>query len=335
MRLYVQRRLGGRGLLSAATLHDREICNLRSYFLAKSGLDLHRAVIECDSGLTPLSLATEDWQSPTVPSTQDRETVWKEKELHGRFYKALHEPHVDAKASVHWLRFGNLFGETEGFVCAIQDQVIKTNNHRRYILKDGTVDICRSCHLPGETIRHITSGCSALANTEYLHRHNQVARILHQELALKYGLVGSRVPYYRYVPEPVLENDRARLYWDRPIITDRAVPPNKPDLVLVDREQSRVFLVDVTIPHDENLVKAERDKFAKYLELADEVTEMWGVASAEIIPVVVSTNGLVPTSLHSHLRRLGVRDGPVVSSMQKAVLLDNARIVRRFLSLPT
>lgn len=332
MRLYLPRKLGGRGLLSATTMHNREVCSLRSYFIAKSGSDLHRAVIECDNGLTPLSLAAEDWQEPVVLSTQDREAVWKEKELHGRFFKALHEPHVDTKASVHWLRFGDLFGETEGFVCAIQDQVVKTNNYRRYILKDGTEDICRACRLPGETIRHITSGCSALANTEYLHRHNQAARIIHQELALKYGLVGTRVPYYKYAPEPVLENDCARLYWDRPIITDRTIPPNKPDIVMMDRAQSKVFLVDVTIPHDENLVKAERDKLVKYLELADEVTEMWRVTSTEIVPVVVSTNGLVPTRLRHHLQRLGLRDGPVTAAIQRAVLLDNARIVRRFLS---
>lgn len=335
MRLYLPRRLGGRGLLSAATMHNREVCSLREYFLTRTESELHRAVIECDQGLTPLALAIQDWQKPAVLSTQDRETVWSEKELHGRFYKVLHEPHVDWKTSVHWLRFGDLFGETEGFVCAIQDQVVKTNNYRRYVIKDGTVDICRACHLPGETIRHITSGCSSLANTEYLHRHNQAARILHQELALKYGLVGVRVPYYKYLPEPVLENDRARLYWDRSIITDRTIPANKPDIVLMDRSQSRVFLVDVTIPCDENLVKAERDKFVKYLELADEVTDMWGVGSTEIIPVVVSTNGLIPTSLRRHLQRLGVRDGPIISRLQKAVLLDNARIVRRFLSPQT
>ncbi|CAG9781775.1 unnamed protein product [Diatraea saccharalis] len=334
MRLYIPRKSGGRGLLSAKTLHNREIHSLRNYFLAKSeSSELHRDVKACDVGLTPLSLATEQWREPAVLSTTDREAVWREKELHGRFYKALHERHVDPRASVHWLRFGDLFGETEGFVCAIQDQVIMTRNYRKYILKDGTEDVCRACHQPGESLRHITSGCPVLANTEYLHRHDQAAKILHLELAFKYGLIGEKVPYYKYVPEPVLENDRARLYWDRSVITDRTVPANKPDIVLMDRAESRVFLVDVTVPFDENLVKAESDKKLKYLNLAHEVTDMWRVSSTEIIPVVVSTNGLVPTSLHDHLKRLGLRDGPMIARLQRAILLDNARIVRRFLSL--
>ncbi|KAA5654928.1 hypothetical protein F3G58_31985 [Pseudomonas aeruginosa] len=171
-----------------------------------------------------------------------------------------------------------------------------------------------------------------LANTEYLHRHNQAARILHQELALKYGLIEQRLPYYKYQPDAVLENDRAKLYWDRPIITDRTILANKPDIVLMDRTESRVFLVDITIPYDENLVRAEADKKTKYLDLAHEVTDMWRVVSTEIIPVVVSVNGLVPKSLSKHLERLGLNKKSVVAQMQKAVLLDNARIVRRFLS---
>ncbi|CAH2074940.1 unnamed protein product, partial [Iphiclides podalirius] len=333
MRLYLPRKHGGRGFLSALTMHNREVCSLRNYFLARSDESIYTDVISCDKGLTPLSLANEQWQDPGILSVSDRETVWKEKELHGRFYKALHEPFVDTVASLNWLRFGDLFGETEGFVCAIQDQVIKTNNYRRYILRDGTIDICRACRHPGESLRHVISGCSMLSNSEYLHRHNLVARIIHQELALKYGLVERKLPYYKYSPEAVLENDRARLYWDRPIITDRTIVANKPDIVVMDRAQSRVFLVDITIPYDENLVKAETDKKTKYLDLAHEVTDMWGGVPTEIIPIVVSANGLIPVSLSEHLRRLGLRDGTLQAQMQKAVLLDTARIVRRFLSL--
>ncbi|CAH2208720.1 jg1395 [Pararge aegeria aegeria] len=105
-----------------------------------------------------------NWRKPKVLSNSDRVAVWKSKELHGRFYKALSGPDVDQIASVSWLQFGDLFGETEGFVCAIMDEVIKTRNYRKHIMKDGTLDICRACHRPGESLRHIVSGCSHLAN---------------------------------------------------------------------------------------------------------------------------------------------------------------------------
>ena len=239
---------------------------------------------------------------------------------------------MDRLASVNWLRFGDLFGETEGFACAIADEVIMTNNYRKYILKDGTVDICRACRRPGESLRHIISGCSHLANGEYLHRHNLVARIIHQQLAVRYGLVGSEVPYYKYAPPPVLENGRATLYWDRSIITDRTIVANRPNIVLVVRSERRAVLVDITVPHDENLVKAEKDKLSKYLDLAHEVTAMWDVNSTIIVPIVVSANGLIAKSLDQHLKSLSL-DGWIKGQIQKAVVLDTARIVRRFLTL--
>lgn len=331
MRLYIPRKCGGRGFLNAKTLHNSEVCSLRKYFL-KMDVGMHRDVVAVDKGLTPLSLANENWREPIILSTNDRRNVWQSKELHGRYYRALHGPNTDFLASVSWLRFSNLFGETEGFVCAIMDEVMMTNNYRKYIIKDGTVDICRACHHPGESIRHIISGCSHLANGEYLHRHNLVARIIHQQLALKYKLVESEVPYYKYLPDPVLENGDVTLYWDRTIITDRTIVANKPDIVVIDRPSRRTMIVDITIPHDENLVKAEKDKASKYLDLAHEIVDMWDVDSAVIVPIVVSANGLIAKSLDQHLSRLAL-DGWVKGLMQKAVLLDTARIVRKFLSL--
>ncbi|CAH0678041.1 unnamed protein product [Spodoptera exigua] len=331
MRLYIPRKSGGRGFLNAKTLHNREVCSLREYFLA-ADVDMHRDVVAVDKGLTPLSLAIENWRKPVVLDTNARREVWQSKELHGRFFRGLHGPDVDQVASVAWLRFGDLFGETEGFVCAIMDEVIMTNNYRRFIVKDGTVDICRACHRPGESIRHIISGCSRLANGEYLHRHNLVARIIHQQLALKYSLVESEVPYYRYEPDPVLDNGHITLYWDRSIITDRTIVANKPDIVVVDRKERRAMIVDIAVPHDENLVKAEKDKLIKYIDLAREVVDMWEVDSAIIVPIVVSANGLIAKSLDQHLRRLSL-GGWIKGLIQKVVLLDTARIVRRFLSL--
>lgn len=61
-----------------------------------------------------------------------------------------------------------------------------TNNYPRYILKDNTVDMYRAYHSPGESIWHIISDCSRLANGEYMYKHNQVARIPYKQLALKY-----------------------------------------------------------------------------------------------------------------------------------------------------
>ncbi|CAH2267871.1 jg12947 [Pararge aegeria aegeria] len=299
MRLYIPRKCGGRGLLNAKNLHN------------------------LDKSLTPLFLGKENWRMPNVLNNSDRVAVWKSKELHGRFYKALSGPDVDQIASVSWLQFGDLFGETEDFLCAIMDEVIKTRNYRNNIMKDGTLVICRACHRPGESLRHIVSGCSHLANGEYLHSDNQVARIVHQQLALRFGLIDFEMPYYEYDPASVFENSSALLYWDRTIITDGYITANRSDIVLFDRSVRRAIIVD-TIPHDDNLVKAEKEKVFKYLDLAHDITAMWNVESTVIRS---SREKLRPTYFKLSLGCW------IKGRIQKAVVLETARIVRRFLTL--
>lgn len=58
---------------------------------------------------------------------------------------------------------------------------------------------------------------------------------------------------------------RIIISWDRAIITDRTVVAIKPDTVVVYRIKRRAIVVDITIPHDENLVKVEIDKQLKYI----------------------------------------------------------------------
>ncbi|XP_072943499.1 uncharacterized protein [Epargyreus clarus] len=114
-------------------------------------------------------------------------------------------------------------------------------------------------------------------------------------------------------------------WWSRTIVA------NKPDIVVIDRSERHAIIVDITVPHDENLVKAEKDKQFKYLDLAREVVDMWDVNTAVVVPIVVSANGLIAKSLDQHLRRRSLGSW-IKRLIQKAVLLDTARIVRRFLS---
>jgi hypothetical protein len=48
--------------------------------------------------------------------------------LHGRHPYDLSQQYVDIEESNKWLTNADLFAETEGFLIAIQDQVIPTRN---------------------------------------------------------------------------------------------------------------------------------------------------------------------------------------------------------------
>jgi hypothetical protein len=61
---------------------------------------------------------------------------------------------------------------------AIQDRVA-TTNYRKHILKEKLEnDKCRKCKVQDQTIEHVTSGCTAAANTDCLWRHDNVAKVI-------------------------------------------------------------------------------------------------------------------------------------------------------------
>ena len=64
---------------------------------------------------------------------------------------------------------------------------------------------------------------------EYTHRHNHVANIVHQELAMKCGLLrGPQMPCYKYEPQSDSENSTYKPYYDKSVISDRTIHNNRP-----------------------------------------------------------------------------------------------------------
>ena len=109
-----------------------------------------------------------------------------------------------------------MFAETEGFLAAIQDQVVLTRNHKNYILKQPDTDeLYRRCGKESETIQHVTAACEQLASTEYVKRHDGLAEIADYKLAEAAEVIDDKSPYYKYTPVNVLQNENFKLYWNR------------------------------------------------------------------------------------------------------------------------
>nr|CAI5839441.1 unnamed protein product [Callosobruchus analis] len=244
-RIYLPRKEGGRGLLSIAKLCETQVQNITEYFKRSANPHI-RQLVELHDSYTPLQFDNE-YSTQEILSTAEAMQTWKAKTLHGKYPAELSQSHVDKNSSLMWLTSGYLYPETEGFITAIQDGVIRTRNYEKHILKLSHEDHCRRCKGPGETIEHISAGCPALAETEYLGRHNEVSKIIHQQLAHKYNLCKDSTPYYKYQPAPVLESPNALLYWDRPILTDKTVDYNRPDIVLIDKVNAEGIIVDIAI----------------------------------------------------------------------------------------
>ena len=75
---------------------------------------------------------------------------------------------------------------------------------------------CRICTQHSETAKHLVDGCTKLAKSECLTRHNRALMIFAKAWAKQQELVGQKVIWYeqRWDRGTVLENNKVKLVWD-------------------------------------------------------------------------------------------------------------------------
>ena len=106
---------------------------------------------------------------------------------------------------------------------AAQNSAIRTHHIKARIDKTQENSKCRLYGDRDETINHIISECSKLAQKEYKARHDWVGKVIHREICKKFKSDHAN-KWYMYNPEPVLENDTHKLPWDFDIQTDHLIP---------------------------------------------------------------------------------------------------------------
>ena len=79
---------------------------------------------------------------------------------------------------------------------------------------------CRWCGTAQESVAQVFSGCSALAQTKYLYRHNAAHKILYFELLRNHKLMESGPRYSPTQPKPMYENNHVTAFWDVPVYAD-------------------------------------------------------------------------------------------------------------------
>jgi hypothetical protein len=233
-------------------------------------------LVSADKGYTPLNLSDNIISDIVKPNIPDTIANIKQKSFHGRYFKELEQPEVNIQASHVWLKKSNIHPETEGFIFAIQDRVINTRNYKKHICGlQSIIDKCRICGTEGETIEHIISSCTVLAQSEYKKRHDIFAKIIHMNLAVKFNLLKNTQPHYSYTPESCLENDSYKLYFDRTILTDIHIKHNRPDIIILNKQQKQAYLLDIAVPNSHNITQTYNTKINKYLELSVAMRNLW------------------------------------------------------------
>ena len=323
-RLYLPREEGGRGLQSVEQAIQEDIRSIVEY-LENSKETLLKKVI--DEKVLHADGSAESFKKE---QREERLKEWKEKALHGQYLREV-EPVANKSATFKWIESGMLKKETEGLLVAAQDQALRTNAIKVKIDHQKGSELCRLCGQKEETVDHLVSSCSKIAQTDYKGRHDKVAATLHWSLCKQFGFVRAE-KWYDHRAEKVLENEEFKLLWDYDIKTDKVIKERRPDLVIVKKKARQALIVDVAIPGDSRVAMKELEKKMKYRDLAVELQRLWEMKKVSVVPIVIGALGAIPPELPNHLKTIAVED-VTIEQLQRSAVLGTAYILRKYMQV--
>ena len=208
-RLYLSWKEGGRGLASIEGSVDASIQRLKDYIWKHEG---------------GLFKATRNDTEKTMNNrmTITRKQKLEGKQLYGRFKRLIND--ISHDKTWTWQRKGNFKRETKSLLIAAQDSALRTNHIKARIDKTQQNSKCRLWGDRHETINHIISECSKLAQKEYKVRHDRVGKVIHWEMCKEFKFDHTN-KWYMHNPAPVLKNATHKLLWDFNIQTDHLSRP--------------------------------------------------------------------------------------------------------------
>ena len=121
------------------------------------------------------------------------------------------------------------------------------------------------------------------------------------------------------------------MFYDKDIqagryIKDKAI---KPDIVIWNKKEKTALIIDVAVPNDYGLNRAEREKITKYQDLKNDLKKTWSLKEISIIPVVIGATGLIKKNLKSYLNAIPGK--PSYYEIQIAALKGTTSILKRAL----
>ena len=212
-RLYARRNEGGRGLTSIEEMYKRRTTGIAEHLEEAQKDNSMLKLVRQHEQKHIMRLAKEfkeQYSSDNNAKLKDNikkeyEGTWTSKVTHGYFQTQTEsDDEINKTKSNAWLE-QKLTSHMEGYICAIQEQELRTREALKQREKDPAkksqmITTCRICHKNEENIFHLVCSCPHLAHTIYL---NQVARIVYQEI--------TKAGKLEYNPPPVKRQDNQEI----------------------------------------------------------------------------------------------------------------------------
>ncbi|GIX64381.1 reverse transcriptase [Babesia caballi] len=154
---------------------------------------------------------------------------------------------VDLEESTLWLRKSMLTPQEEAKLINLQDRNLQWMSSKKNHKKCGKY----------LDVEHLASKCDRLLHTDYVRRHNEVARRIHRTLAKELGVKNiKKVERYKIDDRKFTKN--GWISYDMSIHTEKKVQFNRPDIIVADKRKNRITIVEIGITSHSNLTSASR-----------------------------------------------------------------------------
>ena len=171
------------------------------------------------------------------------------------------------------------------------------------------------CGKAEESVNHVLSECSKLAQKEYKRRHGWFGTKIHWEICEKYG-IEVKEKWYENKPEVVMENDKCKILWDFTVQTDHEIYGRRPDVIVIQKDKNICQIVDFVCPYDGRVDSKELEKIEHYQDLARELRKIWNM-KVKVIPLVIGALVTTPIKLRNWLKEIGLETQ--ITEMQKTL----------------
>ena len=164
-------------------------------------------------------------------------------------------------------------------------------------------------------------------------RHNSALKILFFEILRECGLIDKIPPWYsQVVPKPVYENENHKAFWDVPVYAENAeVRANRIDARIINHEEKKITLLEMSCPWVENRCQKEAEKTRKYGPLRYELKQQFKGYKVEQFSIIMDVLGGYSAHLEENVKRLvEKKSNQVLRNMQKSVISSTLNITRTF-----
>ena len=122
-----------------------------------------------------------------------------------------------------------------------------------------------------------------------------------------------------------MENEKATILWDSPIITDTHVPCTTPDIVIQEKKGDRCQTID-----DYNIQRKAIEKMSQCVDLQIVCQRMW-YKKIEVIPVTIGATGIVDKNKKKYVGRIPGHHS--IYNLQRSAIQGTTHILRKVLSI--